>query len=263
MLVDDYENNYVLGRGELYFAQYLPGTRTPGGERYLGNTPEFNATIETENLDHYNSDRGINEKDASIPLQVNRTASFITDNIHVNNIQLFFYGSSEVLTDAGGAVTGEVISGVQPGMIYQIGMSETNPVGVRAISSTGFTASQGGSELTAGEDYEIDFDQARLKILEGGAVTPDGDISLDYTTLASTRTRVISGRTPIEGALRFISRNPVGSQPVWYMPWVKLRPNGDYALKGDEWQQIPFNVEILRKAGVEAIYVDGQPKINA
>ena len=43
------------------------------------------------------------------------------------------------------------------------------------------------------------------------------------------------------------------------MPSVKLSPNGDYALKSDEWQQIPFNVEILKPEGMEAVYADDRP----
>ena len=81
---------------------------------------------------------------------------------------------------------------------------------------------------------------------------------MDYTTLASSRTRIISGSTPIVGALRYIAFNPAGQQLDWYMPYVKISPNGDYALKGDEWQQIPFNIEILKKTGFEALYIDGR-----
>src|SRR5690606_7882681 len=103
-------NNYTLGRGELWFAQYKQGTQEPGGERYFGNTPEINFTIESETLDHFNSDRGINEKDASIVLSTNRTGSFITDNIDPHNIALFFFGSVSNFTEAGGSVSDEEIA---------------------------------------------------------------------------------------------------------------------------------------------------------
>jgi hypothetical protein len=43
------------------------------------------------------------------------------------------------------------------------------------------------------------------------------------------------------------------------LPYVKLSPNGDYALKGDEWQQIPLSIEVLKASGKEAIYRDGVP----
>jgi len=42
------------------------------------------------------------------------------------------------------------------------------------------------------------------------------------------------------------------------MPYVKLMPNGDFALKGDEWQQLSFNIEVLKKGTLEAVYMDGR-----
>lgn len=266
MSMADYPNNYTLGRGELFFAQFKPGTRDPGGERYFGNTPEFNATIESETLDHYNSDRGINEKDASIPLQTNRTATFITDNISPENIAFFFFGSVNNIADAGSTVTDEEIPDVQPGLSYQLGMSQGNPVGVRALDMNGpnapvITNEDGTTTYVAGTDYRVEGERGRIIIPSGSTITPGSLIKVTYTTLASTRKRIISGSTPIEGALRYITYNPAGEQYDWYMPYVKLSPNGDYALKGDEWQQIPFSVEILKKPGLEAIYIDGQPLV--
>src|SRR5690606_24730438 len=90
--------NYTLGRGKLYFARFLAGTQIPDGFAYFGNTPEFNLTIESEVLDHFSSDEGIREKDDSIPLQVNRTGSLITDNIAVRNIALFYFGDDSIVT---------------------------------------------------------------------------------------------------------------------------------------------------------------------
>lgn len=56
--------NYTLGRGKVYFARFTSG-QVPGPFRYIGNTPEFNLTIELETLDHFSSDEGIREKDDS------------------------------------------------------------------------------------------------------------------------------------------------------------------------------------------------------
>ena len=70
-------NQYVLGRGEIDFSRFRTGGQDPEGFRYIGNTPEFNLTIESENLDHFNSDRGVNEKDASIVLTTNRSGSLM------------------------------------------------------------------------------------------------------------------------------------------------------------------------------------------
>lgn len=259
--------NYTLGRGELFFAQYAPGTENEQGERYLGNTPEFNMTIEEEALDHYSSDHGVNEKDASISLSTNRTGSLTTDNISPENVALFFFGAQSTFTHTGATVTDEAVAAVKQGLTYQLGKTTLNPVGARDLDflSTGpnvniIVTDDAGSPATfdEGDDYTIDMDLGRLYIVPGGAITDGTNLEVDYKTKTTTRDRIISGANAIQGALRFISFNPEGKRMDYYMPKVKLTPNGDYNLKGDEWQQIPFTIEILKKSDREAIYVEGR-----
>lgn len=262
-----FENNYTLGRGEIYFARRDPNGRL-GGERYLGNTPEFNTNFESETLDHFSSDRGIREKDASVILQINRTGSLITDNISPANVALFFFGSEAALTIAQATVADEQVGitdiGVEKGMFYQLGATPNNPSGARGLiypgsAGTAFALKKGASTLVAGTDYVVNAELGRVEILEGSSTVQDGDVlTATYTVAASTRSRIISGSSPVEGALRFIAQNPTGKNIDYYMPSVKLSPNGDYALKSDEWQQIPFNVEILKPEGSEAVYADGR-----
>lgn len=258
--MSDKPNNYTLGRGELHFAQFLPNTRTPAGERYIGNSPEFSATIENENLDHFNSDRGVREKDESITLQTNRSASFTTDNVDPDNLALFFFGSKTALTVAGGNVVDEPLGKVKKGLSYQLGMSDANPAGARVLSNVVIKDAGGaGTTYVPDTDYKVDLDLGRVFIIPGGAIADDAELAADYDEAAGTRDRIVSGSQAIEGALRYIAYNPAGKQFDWYMPWVKITPNGDFALKGDEWQTIPFSVEILKKSGMEAVYVDGRP----
>lgn len=255
--------NLTLGRGELWFAPFLTGTTTPTGERYLGNSPEFSATIETENLDHFDSDHGVNEKDDSIPLSTNRTGSFITDNIDPKNVALFFFGQSNVFTVPGGAVVDETHLSVSPGLTYQLGMSDADPTGARNILATPTPTVTDDTPTTpvtyaAGTDYTLDLALGRLTVLETGTIDEGTNLVIGYTTAASSRSRIISGSTAVAGAMRYLAFNPAGPQLDWYMPYVKLSPNGDYNLKGDEWQQIPFSIEILKKTGREALYIDGR-----
>ena len=50
----------VLGRGKLYFGKFLSSTNeTHQGLEYIGNTPSFSLTVETQELDHYDSDEGL------------------------------------------------------------------------------------------------------------------------------------------------------------------------------------------------------------
>ncbi|WP_199725244.1 phage tail tube protein [Gemmobacter lutimaris] len=262
-------NNYTLGRGEIYFARRDPVTKALGGERYLGNTPEFNLTFESENLEHFSSDRGIREKDRSVILQITRSGSLVTDNVEPQNVALFFFGSTDALTVAQ-ATTTETFDGVEPGMFYQLGMTALNPSGAREVIYPGVAgppdttfvvekvALPSNIALAAGTDYVLNTALGRIEILEGGALAAGDSIEVTFTVAASTRTRIISGSSPIEGALRFVAFNPTGDNIDYFLPSVSLSPNGDYALKSDEWQQIPFTVEVLKPDSGEALYADGR-----
>lgn len=279
---NSHTNNYTLGRGEVYVDRITDvETFTMEGERYIGNSPEFNLTISQEVLDHFSSDHGIREKDESVPLEVNRTGSLSVDNIHVDNVALFFFGSTSVVTDAGGAFT-EVLNNVKTNRYYQLGMSSSFPAGRKGFDgdadessnsagayalypyndSNSITPEDSNSGVVAyvnGTDYTFDPILGRLYIIDGGAITDGLDVYFSGTVKAQTFDRVISGSEPVACAIRFIAFNPTGSDIDYYMPYCKLSPNGDYALKGDDWQTIPMSVEVLKRSDREAIYADGRP----
>lgn len=266
-MLGTHTNNYVLGRGELYFAQFAPGTATPGGERYIGNTPEFNMTLEEEELEHFNSDAGVREQDDSISLETTRSGSFVTDNIDPKNLALYFFGSHNIKVVTGATVNAEAHLNVEQGLYYQLGTGANNPAGVRGLAlwSTGPNVNvlvQDDADVVTyieGTDYEVDMTLARIYIIPGGNITDGDEIHVSYKTATKNRAQVISGSSAIQGALRFVAVNPKGDNVDFYMPKVSVSPNGDYNLKGEEWQQIPFSVKILKKAGQEAIYADGRP----
>lgn len=262
-------NNYTLGRGKIYFAPFNAGTQTPGGERYLGNTPEFSMNITSQNLDHYGSDEGIREKDLIIPLEVTRAGSLTTDNVDPRNLALFFFGSHSALAITGATVTGEAISNIEIGSFYQLGATNANPSGARGLDihtagppAKNVVVKKGVTELTEGTDYAVDMELARIEIL-GGTLVKGDNITVDYKTKTQTRDRVVSGSTAIEGALRYIAKNPAGKNIDYYFPWVKITPNGDFQLKAEQAvQQIPLNIEALKLTGREAIYADGRPAFS-
>lgn len=260
MAPSNHVNNYTLGRGEIWFARFSAGT-TPGGFRYLGNTPELNLTIEAETLDHYNSDAGIREKDDSVPLEVNRTGSLVTDNIDPENVALFFFGTASTETTGILAAQAYQITNVQLNHAYMIGATPSNPAGVFGIEQGGasWSVQVGATPLVEGTDYEVDYLNGMITFLSGATVAADDTVDIVYDTLANTRSRVISGSEPVEGAMIYRTVNPKGADATFYFPYVKISPNGDYALKGDEWQQIPMSLEVLKLATAEAIYRDGDP----
>lgn len=255
-------NNYTLGKGRVRFSTFQTGTKTPVGFRYLGNTPELNLSIEGDELKHYSAEGGIREQDDSVMLEVNRSMSLITDNISPENVALFFLGDSMALTQAVVASATETLVGIKAGMSYFLGVTASNPAGLSGIDPAGFgvATNVGATALVEGTDYVMDFDTGLISFLPDSVVAVDDiDIDVTYAVLGSTRTRVISGSQPIEGAMNFITDNPKGTNHKFYMPHVKLSPAGDYALKGEEWQQIPLTVEVLKPPMLNAIYRDGFP----
>ena len=254
--------NYTLGRGKVFFSRFKTGTRVPAGFQYIGNTPEFALTIENETLDHFSSDGGIREKDDSVPLEVTRTGTMVTDSIRPRNVALFFFGDSQIVTQAAVPAADETFTDVIAGSTVKLGVSPSNPTGYFGVNPTGLTVEKGVATLVLGTDYTVDGPMGTVTFIlpeDGGAIVDGDDITINAAVLGSTRPRVISGSEPVEGAMMYIADNPKGEDFHYYLPYVKITPNGDYNLKGDEWQQIPFNIEALKPDTGEAIYMDGNP----
>jgi hypothetical protein len=261
--------NYTLGRGRLFFDRFTPaqvsagiGATTAGeGERYFGNTPEFSLTSEEETLDHFDSDGGIRVKDDSVSLQLNRTGSFTTDNIDAGNLALMFLADGVGSVTQVSATAATYVVTVKRGRFFQVGATQSLPAGVRNISTVLVGKGAGFSTaVTAATNWEIDEALGRIYILPGAPDIADNtEIQITYNLAATTREQIISKSTAIYGALRFVADNPKGINRDFYMPYVKLAPDGDFALKGDDWQAMSFSFEVLIKASnIEGVYIDGR-----
>ena len=122
--------NYVLGRGRIFVAKIDADTEKPGPFRYVGNTTEFNLTAETEDLEHTDSDRGINEVDDQVQLSVTRSGTLTMDDIQRQNLALFFFGTADQLAaraeDGAAATRGLRISGDDLTAILEAGPGDAD-----------------------------------------------------------------------------------------------------------------------------------------
>lgn len=247
------KQNYTLGRGRLYFDQ-------GDGERYIGNTPEFNLSVSSENLEHYNSDEGLRNRDRNIVIQIDYSGSFTTDHISPENLAMLFMGEETTLTQASLTAETDQFDEGKAYHWYQLGVDDDNPAGKRQVSNVTVTAS-GSTSATEGEDYELDGERGRIQVLEDGVL--DGEsFEVEYDVDESSRSAVVSGDRQVTGKLRFISANPegAGEQRDYFMPSVTISADGDFALKAEQdWQAIPFSMEISKTDSAEAIYADGLP----
>jgi hypothetical protein len=252
--------NQTLGRGRVYFAPFVAGTETPTGRRYLGNTPEFNISVETETLDHYNSDEGVREVDLSVPVQTDRTATLMTDNVSKENLALFFLGSTSALSQASGSNIASDYDNAQQGLTYQLGKSATNPTGDRNVTTV-VVRNDAGSPVTyvLNTDYTLDAARGQITVVEGGGIANGTNLRITHSRPVATRDRIISGNSAIYGELYYQARNPAGQQIDYVFPKVRISPSGDFALKAEsDFQSFSFSVTILKKEGLQAMYADGQ-----
>ena len=254
-------NNYTLGKGKIYFDPFTTGTTTKTGERYLGNCPSFELSVDSETLEHFSSESGIQEKDAEVILRIIRSGTIQCDNMSEDNVALFIIGTSSTVTQTATPVADEPISAVLQGRYYQLGVSASNPSGVKGVSSVTVTGSGGTPTYTVTTDYTLDANMGQIYIVPGGGISDSTNIEVDYTPNANSRTQVESASlTATEGCLRFVSDNPQGTNRDYYGPKVKMKPTGAYQLIGEEWMTMTFEVEFTKlDTNTEALYVDGRP----
>lgn len=253
-------NNYVVGKGRLFFDRFAPGTRTPTGLLYFGNTPSLSVTRSATTLDHFDSDSGIKQKDDSVDIQTDANGKFTCDNINGANLALFFGGVATQITQAasGGTALTETVS-VLPDHFYQLGVTPSDPDGARNVNT--FTATIGGSTpLVDGTDYVLDASAGLVHILPSTAVASGGSVAFGYKLVAAAQEQVVEQGSAIYGQLKFVSNNPKGDQRDYFFPYVKLSASGDFALKGDTWQQVEFNFDALKLNDVtQRIYITKRP----
>lgn len=360
-------NNYVIGRGKLYFDQFVTGTQTPTGERYLGNTPALTINSAYQNLDHYSSDEGLRVKDDSVQLQIDRTGSFQCDNISMQNCALMFGAAASSETQGTDTGQSEVFI-VQQDHSYQLGSNDDHPQGLinitnvvvtnnsglhafgsinvggnptdadtmtvngatitfvaaspglhevligpnivataqalkaeinaypdlydvtasgdanvvnliaiasgtggnsialtEVVTSSSFTISgatlSGGSAsgvISETDNYSVDAARARITILADAPGIADNDeIEIAYDVAVGAFDIVVDEENQVEGRLRFLADNPRGTNKDYFWPRVKLTPAGEFALKGETWQTITFNMEVLQpqEIGWKRVYI--------
>jgi hypothetical protein len=256
------EKNYTLGTGKVYFDQFAQGTLVGTGQRYFGNTPEFSLSSESEVLDHFDADNGIRQKDDSVLLELNRTGEFVTDHISPENLALFFLGSNDVLVQAAAVGATDAFADVAVNRRYQLGVSPSNPAGVRGV--TNVVVEVGAATMVLNTDYTLDAATGGITILDAGINAGD-DVDVTYDVSSASYNQVVSSaNAELYGALFFQGTNPKGVIFDYYFPYVVIRPNGDFQLKSaDEWQQLSFSIEILKlDDNTEAIYINGRAGVG-
>jgi len=246
--------------GRLFFD---PGT----GERYLGETPGAELSVEIKAVEVYGSDAPVSELLDEVPFGVSRELAFKCLNPADEVIAWFFGADAGLLTQAAATVTDEPLAGVEPGRWYQLGRTAGNPTGVRLLTDVTVTddASPTPAVFAEDEDYTVAPALGRLYVVPGGAITAGVNLRVTYTQAAATRTRH-QGATwllpRLSGALRFIAHHTSGPNRDIYAPRVLLRADGAAPIKraavDGKVLELGFKARFQRLDDAPALYIDGR-----
>ena len=159
-------------------------------------------------------------------------------------------GTVSGATMTGGTDATETVGNVQRGRWYQLGVATDLPQGTRRIGSVSITG-------LATTSYTVDADAGRIFLHEDAPDIVDGDdLAVSYGVKAGVDDIVIARSDIIEGEMAFVANNAAGYNDDYYWPYVKLSPDGDFSLKGDEWLNMTFNFEVLKRDSlVERQYI--------
>lgn len=254
--------NLAIGKGELHFAPFKPGTQTPDGYYLVGNCPEISLNREAETLPHYNSMAGFRRKDEEITIESMMTGSISCDDVRPQTAALFLMGQEVTLTVASATGQTTTIIGANKGRTYQLGETLSQPSGARQIEVTEVNlTSTPATVYTAGTDYVVDEQLGLLTIPLTSTIPANSNLTVEFDQTAHTRSQVIASDNEAQGAMKYISYNPIGQRMDYFFPWVKVRPNGDISLISEEWMTIPLTIEALYKGDLSLCYLDGRPLI--
>lgn len=235
----------TLGRGKILFQE-----AGASGFRYIGNTPAFGITITTESLRHFNSDSGVRVQDKQVPVSTEYAGSLTTDNINYENLAMLLLGSASTVSVSSATGESESFTSVKQGDTYALASRKVGSVVVEVSAAA----------KTLGTDYTVDLERGHITIVEGGGIADGDTMDVTYNITAHSYNKAVSAGNAKEGSLLFIADNPEGEDIDYLIADCKLTPNGEFAIKAEEWQQLPFNVEIsVPSDGTPAISANGQP----
>lgn len=256
MAASDY---LTLGRGELYFAPFAPGTTIPGAYKFLGNCPAFNLNVSVETKEHLSSENGVMTEDLSVVISRQIGGGIECDDIKPANLAFFFLGSSTALTLSAATGLTDILGATEFDGTYQIGATAAKPTGDRELTNVVVTdTATGVVTYVLDTDYTLDAARGTITFISGGTITESDPATVDYDILASTREQVVSGQNQVKGAMWFKANNAAGKDVDYYLPFVQMQPDGDLQMIGEDFRTMSLTLKVLTLGDQSAVYADGQ-----
>lgn len=246
-------NDLVLGKGEVHFNLFEPGTKSGQGERYLGNTPGFTLTAKEDSVERKSVLNGIRHLTDIYTVERGYVTTVICDQISSENMALWLGSTSaknNIAATGGGSPISETITVVQ-GLGYQLG-TDLHPLGQRNLINIVFKVA--GSPITQSGNVVVDPVAGRFSVVDGAPNIPsDTSLTIEYKTTGYARSSVKAPRE-LKGSIRYIADNVYGKNTDYFFPYVSLQADGAFDLKTMDWQQMRFNMSVMKLFGKELFY---------
>lgn len=257
--------DYVLGRGALFFALQNAGGYPVFGYRDMGNVVELKVNQESQELEHFATRLGVKYADRSVVLSQKMSITCKLDEFNSDNLALWMSGTALVRSGyVGAAVVGtdNVSSGLLfGGRWYDI----FKPAGGGPIVGTTRYAERlyGIGALTftpasvLGTDYLVDPVMGRFYVIPGGNLE-GAPATIDLSVAAGTAVDLTEvrafTRTPLRGSLKFIQVNPANADEMREFEWhsIQLKADGEIDLIGDTWGEMGFKANADKNPSADA-----------
>ena len=238
----------VVGRGELYFDRHVAGVGE--GERYIGNTPSFQITRTLTYRERKTSYGGRTHNIPGSLVSEAMSLRMTTDSLSWENISEWFSKSPPPDSIVEGSEVSPYTERirVRHGRWYQLGTPHS-PVGTGRLTRVSGIRVGAGNTFREGLDWKVDLTRGRFYIIPGSPRALDNSL-VDVTYFRRTAGTLIAETTSdlVLGSLRYIARNPYGVNTDYFFPLIRLSPQGANDLKGDEWQQVQFSADVLKRS---------------
>jgi hypothetical protein len=229
IMTPDPENLY-LGAGHILFDRFN-AEGNPTGYRHLGNCESLTKTPTIEKIQKKSSMDGTRSVLKEAVIGSEEEFTIVMSEFDMENLALASMGETEAYEQtAAPGLTDQSINGGEALTFdrwYELGKKQVSDV----------TISQGATELTVDDDYEINLELGLVKILSTG----DGDEAVttwdgDAAAVAGTIVKGLS-QGKIEGKLKYFSATDQAAGPRFELDIhkINLTPDGDLPLIGEEF----------------------------
>lgn len=248
-------DDYLLGRGKLFFSLLDSTYKNPLAYRFLGNATEFAISLETDKLQHFSSTSGIRLTDAEVILSQQANLRFTLDEINFNNLALFMSGETgtfDIDSELTNGFTGAGLDNLyitEKGRWYPLYTSSPYVNSAAELFAMGVKITQIAGDTPANQGCIVDEQLGLIFVEEDSPLALNTALDVETSGWGVDANKpaspdMVKGftKSSVTGALMFVSISPRanGHRVVYYIHQTTLSPEGDFNLISEEFATMAF-----------------------